>query len=95
MEEVQLLAAHLEPHDRVLEVRRRHAPHAEDVDVEARGLLEVVGVDAHVGEARRAHGSTLTHAALALQGERGAEHDRGVASRRTCRPPIAIAGQPR
>ena len=58
----------------------RHAAHAEDVDVEARRLLEVVGVDAHVGEAGRAHGSTLTHPAVALQRERGADDDAGVAA---------------
>ena len=52
------------------------------LDVEARRLLEVVGVDAHVGEARRAHGSTLTHRALALQGERGADDDRRRRARR-------------
>ena len=95
VEEVQLLVAHLEPHDRVLEVGRRHAPHAEDVDVEARRLLEVVGVDAHVGEAGRAHGSTLTHPALALQRQRRADDDRRRRGRRAAAAPIAIAGQPR
>ena len=59
----------LEPLDGVLEVRAGDTAHAEHVNVEAQGLLQVVRVDAHVGEPRRPHGATLAQGRSAFQGQ--------------------------
>src|SRR5439155_16732488 len=60
LEEVDLLLADLQPHDREAEVRSRHALGAEDVLVEPDRRLHVVRVHRDVVEANRAHRGHLT-----------------------------------
>ena len=54
-EEVELLVAEREPADPLAERGRRNGLHAEQLLVEARRGLEVVGVDADVVEAHGPH----------------------------------------
>ena len=60
LEEVDLLLADLQPHDREAEVRSRHTLGAEDVLVEPDRRLHVVRVHRDVVEANRAHCGHLT-----------------------------------
>ena len=55
LEEVELLVAEREPEHRLLELRRGQPPHAEELLVEPRRLLHVLGVNGHVIDAQRSH----------------------------------------
>ena len=55
LEEVELEIAYAQPAHREGEVRRGDLLHPEELSVEARRLLEVVGVDADVGQTSRLH----------------------------------------
>src|SRR3712207_3738340 len=61
LEEVELEIAYAQPAHREGEVRRGDLLHPEELSVEARRLLEVVGVDADVGEAVRPHAPACLH----------------------------------
>jgi hypothetical protein len=50
---VELLVAEVEPEHRLLELRE--AAHAEELLVEPRRLLHVLGVNGHVVDAQRTH----------------------------------------